>query len=1424
MSSDRPIRDFVDVRPHKTVIQLESVRSPDADWISQTYHQTREVRGHLELLAKILARPEGRGLFLLGQYGSGKSHFLAYVVQQIERGLLGPKGLRVQPLTLVPFRSSVALEEVVSTALGIDTTSPDRRSSWSRLDPESRGVVLLIDELSEFLRAKPDERAFSEDVRFLQFMGEWATTHRFFVMASMQEEIERTGKIEYSLFRKLKDRYSTRLELSSTHVLDLLAECFLIKKPGYAEAVGTLARELREAFPRSTVDDAVLTAIYPLHPKTIELLEEVRDRFSKTRGVVDFTVRQLLGDDNRRPFLDRPFGNLLTPDVIVEHFHDVLSHQPDLRIIDDGVFAFYARNMDRLFNTPAQRELAWRLIRLLVLGWLSQNPDRQKGWTVEDAAYALLHRVTRIDPAKNTAVIARILETLARDGRHVKNAGGRFHLDVGDVAAADLDRLLDRELAEIQGAGESLFDGLVALLPDDKASPLHAQRDAWLSKTFRWHHHARPYSLYVGEGDPLATPAAGGVCVCVRLPWGKAGAIDGFVVRPKPIELTRELLELAALVQLSKRPLSPDVRKKVEGRIEQRRGLFISLIRTSFLDAELHDASGARVTLPSSRAENFSVRLEEMLAAIFLRTYPVFPKYAPSYGPLPKGAIGAFLRFAREHELGSTAGDDLVRLVRDGYLEPMGLLKRKAQGYEVPKLDNHELVRRLLPLLPHRPAPKVVFEHMAEPPFGLVHDQIVVLMVFLLATGALEIEKGGRSYRELVDTLPDPSVYDRVVPAEALSLDDQRALELLVRSQGGSLPKEWSVFSERAAIESLAAKAEAESRTLSGLAMRLEKKGTAVELRDKLLKLAERWLSLLGSGDPLVRFRQFLKEGGSARVFIAELEEVRGLPAELDRIFNELDRFEHLGKSPAARVAISKAGPVPPIDRPPEVLAWLMRAKDEYRAYSRNYAEAHDRFWESARDRASSDEEPSPLAKSRLLGLKAELEALADRRARAKRLVCAELSHLEFSPKCACGFDGSTAPIVEELQRILELRAGIDQSVTSFFAKDEVRRAVASLAREDAQLHESTQEYVTGRAELPAAEDLPAIERRLSGVVLVRDVPGAAMIEILDDRAYSREELVRAVASLFERWPGAERLRLKFADAAPRDAIAAWCAEQSLRFGVPLPGGLPESERVVMTSSIRPEWVGPEAIVDLERLGLGQEAEKRILSLLIEARIPAPKRAHARGVSRVALDLVESSRPSSPAELAERISAAYTHTPTLLEVAGPRWLSYLDELAMASFDRPVPSLAEVLRSRLDREWLLVDALGLSLLPAFLGAVAELFPRRKIVDVSFAEIRGSTTTRGAYAQLAAAGIQHAVSKVDAIDRLVHERTLPFADLQKIALAEVGAELRRLTFGSETRLLVFADHGFRMLPKGRGYGHGGDSTIERVVPIIEVSASA
>lgn len=138
-----------------------------------------------------------------------------------------------------------------------------------------------------------------------------------------------------------------------------------------------IARHIRDALPGAPIDFGALCSIYPIHPATLELLEEVRDRFSQARGVVDFVAHQLAGDPARHiaPFLDQEWGSFVTPDAIVRHFEDVLSVQAEFLPLSRRLLPWYRAHLDELFESPAQRRLAEALLRLLVLVHLSPARD-----------------------------------------------------------------------------------------------------------------------------------------------------------------------------------------------------------------------------------------------------------------------------------------------------------------------------------------------------------------------------------------------------------------------------------------------------------------------------------------------------------------------------------------------------------------------------------------------------------------------------------------------------------------------------------------------------------------------------------------------------------------------------------------------------------------------------------------------------------------------------------------------------------------------------------------------------------------------------------------------------------------------------------------------------------------------------------------
>src|SRR5688500_13418880 len=164
------IREHVDVVDQPTVVRLDHLEEDGAGWITENFYLTAEIRRHLDALRVLLENPAGSGVFLIGHYGSGKSHFLAYLTQQLRAAGSGPD---VVAISLLDYKAELALERIIESELGLNDTGGDRRAVWQLVAKRHpRGLLLLIDELSEFLRAKPTAQSFNEDLRFLQFLGE----------------------------------------------------------------------------------------------------------------------------------------------------------------------------------------------------------------------------------------------------------------------------------------------------------------------------------------------------------------------------------------------------------------------------------------------------------------------------------------------------------------------------------------------------------------------------------------------------------------------------------------------------------------------------------------------------------------------------------------------------------------------------------------------------------------------------------------------------------------------------------------------------------------------------------------------------------------------------------------------------------------------------------------------------------------------------------------------------------------------------------------------------------------------------------------------------------------------------------------------------------------------------------------------------
>lgn len=353
------------------------------------------------------------------------------------------------------------------------------------------GAVLVIDEMSEFLRSKPDARSFSEDVRFLQFLAEKGPEIPLWTVISLQEAIEATGELRTDVLRKIKDRYLPPFVLGQAHIRQLIGQRLVRQKPGARESLEELLGRVDASFPHLGWDQNDFLDIYPIHPGTVEFLESLKVLFSQHRGVVDFIYHRLAGDEARNiaPFLKEEASRFLTPDHIFDHFQDRIRENPETAPFYDRVWAFYQREIPRLLGDETDRDMALRLVKLLVLAAISPVKTRLTARAMTDM---LLESISDLDPELNYRQTARLLDHMVREGAYLatesEDSGGEtvYYVDLeADVSLLVRNRLenlvkeLDLRDSRIWSQlGSEIEDGTLPL-SSWLANPDHQFQVSW---------------------------------------------------------------------------------------------------------------------------------------------------------------------------------------------------------------------------------------------------------------------------------------------------------------------------------------------------------------------------------------------------------------------------------------------------------------------------------------------------------------------------------------------------------------------------------------------------------------------------------------------------------------------------------------------------------------------------------------------------------------------------------------------------------------------------------------------------------------------------------------------------------------------------------------------------------------------------------
>jgi len=483
------IVDLVDIQRITDVIDIDSF---DEESIVRNYVITDEIKGHLEsILTRISAfeRHSKNSYLVYGGYGTGKSHFLAFIYSILTREDLFSRVKAAAVAFPKTFPIKLKLTEVSESNLEVlmfDLLEDEFRrrygqevllagekeflenftktfidhpkfleflkkikcESWEELleynTPEAVrfakafereanvrvvtemkirpkierflteigkmenadvSLVILADELADYLDRSLDWGTINLNISFLQEIGEISQKIKLHFIATLQEEkwFEEKG-IDRAKWQKIRDRFES-LPLSNVDFKKITGERVLRKRD--KKRLFDLYSEVKRRFPQIVFDEKNdkegFALIYPVHPFVFKAIEKMNPFTSKQRTALGYI------SNGAYKIQHMAWDTFLTVDSVFDHYFQDLELQKRLQNYWD-VYNFFEDNVFRKLDSDFV-EVGKAIVKALLILKIGNFEEK----TPQELADLLLLSIGD-DGGLNYRVYEGILEDLRAKG------------------------------------------------------------------------------------------------------------------------------------------------------------------------------------------------------------------------------------------------------------------------------------------------------------------------------------------------------------------------------------------------------------------------------------------------------------------------------------------------------------------------------------------------------------------------------------------------------------------------------------------------------------------------------------------------------------------------------------------------------------------------------------------------------------------------------------------------------------------------------------------------------------------------------------------------------------------------------------------------------------------------------------------------
>lgn len=539
-------RDLVQFDPIETVIELRDANQmAKAKRLVASYVISESMERQLvDLMAPHLdfGHLEAKGIFVVGNYGTGKSHLMAVVssiaehadllasvrsngVREAFRGVAGRYLVaRFEIGAVKGSLRSIVIRELEKNLKSwrVDYKFPPADQITNNKDAieqmlaavegvqPGKGVLVVIDELLDYLKALGDGAV--EAFNFLRELGEASGNGRFRVIAGVQESLISSPTFGFlaSLIQKVSARF-IEVWITRQDLAFVVESRLLGKTAEQRERIRLHLEQFMPLFPTMSAQRDDFIRLFPVHPRYIQMFEQIE--IAEKREVLR-TLSQEMGK-----LLDQDVPSDRPGLIAYDSYWQIVKKTPTL-LASPAVGEVEQRSnvvaskVHTSFPKAQYRPAALRIVDALSVYRLAVDDLRAPvGLSATDLRddLALMLPVPEKDPDFLNTTIESILKDISQTmaGQFVsRNDSGQYYLDLDKVV--DYEAKVDTKVSALDPVPE-IYDRyyfeLLTRILDVNPSSAHVPGMKIWAHELVWpgHNVTRPGYLFFGSPNERST-------------------------------------------------------------------------------------------------------------------------------------------------------------------------------------------------------------------------------------------------------------------------------------------------------------------------------------------------------------------------------------------------------------------------------------------------------------------------------------------------------------------------------------------------------------------------------------------------------------------------------------------------------------------------------------------------------------------------------------------------------------------------------------------------------------------------------------------------------------------------------------------------------------------------------------------------------